>query len=115
MEVSVVSAQAVLVNWTLDMEHKGDKGNIKGNEINKVQLEIVYSPVQARWVSWEISVSLFDLLLNKTKKFWLQLNSWPFFEVNGQSELSYKISMNDITKNMYFVWMTLQDFLFCFT
>ena len=44
----MVSAQAVLVNWTLDMEHKGDKGNIKGNEINKVQLEIVYSPVQAR-------------------------------------------------------------------
>ena len=98
------------------MEHKEDnKGNIKGNEINKVQLEIVYSPVQARWVSRERCVSLFDLLLNKTKKFLLQLNSWPFFEVNGQSELSYKISMNDITKNMYFVWTTLQDFLFCFT
>ena len=63
----MVSAQAVLVNWTLDMEHKGDKGNIKGNEINKVQLEIVYSPVQARLVSREGSVSLFDLLLNKTK------------------------------------------------
>ena len=73
VEVSVVGAQAVLVNWTLDTGraligrdrsrdpilasdwlilatdqrsgHKGDKGENMGHQ---VQLEIVYSPVQAR-------------------------------------------------------------------
>ena len=49
VEVSVVGAQAVLVNWTLDTDQrsgqKGDKGETKGHQ---VQLEIVYSPVQAR-------------------------------------------------------------------
>ena len=43
VEASVVSPHAVLVNWTLDMGDKADKGD-------KVQLEIVYSPVQARCV-----------------------------------------------------------------
>ena len=40
----MVGAQAVLVNWTLDTGHR-DKEEDKGGN---VQLEIVYSPVQAR-------------------------------------------------------------------
>ena len=41
VDVSVVSPQVVLVNWTLNVDNPGP-----GHE---VQLEIVYSPVQARY------------------------------------------------------------------
>ena len=60
----MVSAQAALVNWTLDMGHSDEE-----QDKDKLQMEIVYSPVQARCVSRDISFILFDLLkFNKTEK-----------------------------------------------
>ena len=60
----MVSAQAALVNWTLDLGHSGEE-----QDKDKLQMEIVYSPVQARCVSRDIYFILFDLLkFNKTEK-----------------------------------------------